>query len=185
MFYSPFVPFLIMEFLMARRLLCFFLVSREIALLRSPCTIQTIRVKPKRKRIRKCRGGRRKIRKIKVLTILRHQNRYSGQISNNPGNLIAINIINNLSPKSTCKESFRIGLFNARSVGTDAKRTEMKEFVTDQALHILFLTKTWLRPSDDEIKCTNLTPSDYTINLFARNNRGSGIAVLAKNSVAY
>ena len=81
--------------------------------------------------------GRSKVRKIKVLTILRHQNRYSGQIGYNPGNLIEINIINNLSSKSTCKEFFRIGLFNARSVGTDEKPTEIKEFVTDQAIDIL------------------------------------------------
>ena len=77
--------------------------------LQSTCAIH-FRVKPKRKRVRKCRGGRRKVGNIKVLTILRHQNRYSGQIDYNPENLIEINIINNLSSKSTCKESFRIGL---------------------------------------------------------------------------
>ena len=90
---------------MERKLLWFFLVSWEIARLQSTCAIH-FRVKPKRKRVRTYRGGRRKVRKIKVLTILRHQNRYSGQIGYNPGNLIEINIINNLSSKSTCKESF-------------------------------------------------------------------------------
>ena len=50
---------------------------------------------------------------------------------------------------------------------------------------MLFLTETWLRSSDDEIKCADLTPSDYTINSFARNSRGGGIAILAKNSVAH
>ena len=135
---------------MERRFLWFFLVSWEIVFLRSTCAIH-FRIKPKRKRIRKCREGRRKFRKIKVLTILRHQNRYGDQIGCNPGNLIEINIINNLSSKSTCKEFFRIGLFNARSVGTDEKRTEIKEFFTDQAIDILFLTETWLRPSDDAI----------------------------------
>ena len=39
----------------------------------------------------------------------------------------------------------------ARSVGTDEKRIEIKEFVTDQAIDILFLTETWLRPSNDEL----------------------------------
>ena len=78
MFYSPFVPFL--EFLMERKLSWFFLVSWEIARLQSTCAIH-FRVKPERKRVRKCR---RKIRKIKVLTIPRHQNCYSGQISYNP-----------------------------------------------------------------------------------------------------
>ena len=67
-------------------------MSWEIAHLHSPCAIQTIRVKPKRKHIRKCRG-RHRVREIKVLTKLRHQNRYSGQIGYNPGNLIEINII--------------------------------------------------------------------------------------------
>ena len=103
MFYSPFVLFLIMENLMERRLLWFFLVSWEIPLLQSTCAIH-FRIKPKCKRVRKCRGGRRKVRKIKVITILRHLNRYGGQIGFNPGNLIEINIINNLSSKSTCKE---------------------------------------------------------------------------------
>ena len=177
MLYSPFVPFLIMEFLMERRLLWFFLVSWEIAFLQSTCAIH-FRSKPKRKHIRKCRGGWRKVRKIKVLTILRHQNRCGGQIGCNPGNLIEINIINNLSSKSTCKESFRIGLFNARSVGTGEKRNEIKEFVTDQA--VFFLTETWLRYFDDEIKLLN-----YTINTFARNGKGGGIAMLAKNFVAH
>ena len=102
----------------------------------------------------------------------------------NPGNLIEINI-NNLSSKSTYKEFVRIGLFHARYVGTEEKRTEIKEFVTDQAVDILFLTETRLRPFDDQIKCADLTPSDYTINSFARNSRGGGIAVLVKNSVAH
>ena len=119
-----------MEFLIERRLLWFFLVSWEIVLFQSPCAIQTIPAKPKHKRICKCRGGQRKVRKIKVVTIPRYQNRYSGQIGYNPGNLIEINIVNNLSSKSTFKECFRIGLFNARSIGTDEKRTEIKEFVT-------------------------------------------------------
>ena len=51
----------------------------EIGRLQSTCAIH-FRVKPKRKRVNKCRGGRRKIRKIKALTTLRHQNRYSGQL---------------------------------------------------------------------------------------------------------
>ena len=42
-----------------------------------------------------------------------------------------------------------------------------------------------LHRRDDEIKCVDLTPSDYTINSFARNSKGGGIAVLAKNSVAH
>ena len=105
---------------MERRLLWFFLVSWEIVFLRSTCAIH-FRIKPNRKRIRKCRGGRRKVRKIKVRTILRHQNRYGGQSGCKPGNLIEINIINNLSSKSTCKDFFRIGLFNVRFVGTDEK----------------------------------------------------------------
>ena len=42
-----------------------------------------------------------------------------------------------------------------------------------------------LRPFDDEIKCADLTSSVYTINLFARNSKGGGIVVPAKNSVAH
>ena len=108
---------------MERKLLWFFLVSWEIAFLQSTFAIH-FRIKPKRKRVRKCRGGRRKVRKIKVLTILRHQNRYGGQIGCNPGNLIEINIINNLSSKSTCKEFFAlVSLTPARLV---RMRNELK-----------------------------------------------------------
>ena len=42
-----------------------------------------------------------------------------------------------------------------------------------------------LRPSNDDIKYTDLTPSGYTINSFAHNSEYGGIAVLAKNSVAH
>ena len=71
------------------------------------------------------------------------------------------------------------------SVGTDEKRTQIKEFVTNQAIDILFLTETWLRPFDDKIICADLTPSDYTINSFAHNSKGGGIAVIAKNSLTH
>ena len=123
MFYSPIVPFLIVEFLMERRLLWFFLVSWEITLLQSPCVIQTICVKPKRKRINKCRGERGNVRKIKVLTILRHQNRYSGQIGYDPGNLIEINT-NNISSKSAFKNHF--ALVSSTSVPLVRMRNEPK-----------------------------------------------------------
>ena len=83
------MPFLIIEYLIKRRLFWFFLVSWEIAFLQSTCAIHFL-IKPKHKRIRICRAGRRKVRKIKVLTILRHQNRSGGQIGCNPGNLIDI-----------------------------------------------------------------------------------------------
>ena len=63
-------------------------MSWEIAYLKSTCAIHFC-IKPKRKRVRKCRGGRRKVRKIKVLTILKHQNRYGGQVVI-LGNLIEI-----------------------------------------------------------------------------------------------
>ena len=98
------------------------------------------------------------------------------------GNLIEIKIVNNLSSKS---ELFRICLFDAWSIGTDEKQTKIKKFITDQAINMLFLTETWLRPFDDEIKCTNLMPSGYTVNSFARNSGGGGITVLAMNSIAH
>ena len=107
-------------------------------------------------RIHKYRGGRRKVRKITVLTILRHQNRYGGQIGCNPGNLIEINIINNLSSKSICKEFFCIGLFNARSIGTDEKQTEIKEFVTDQAVDTVLILCKYLIAPDNIFHTRNL-----------------------------
>ena len=73
----------------------------KFAFFQLPCAFPTIPVKPERKRIFKCRGGRRKVGKIKVVTRPRHQNFDSGQIGYNHGNLIEINIVNNLSSKST------------------------------------------------------------------------------------
>ena len=36
-----------------------------------------------------------------------------------------------------------------------------------------------------KLNVSDLTPSDYTINSFARNSRGGGIEVLAKSSVVH
>ena len=47
----------------------------------------------------------------------------------------------------------------------------------------MFITETWLRSLGDEIKWNDLTLLGYTLNSLARDNRGGGIATLAKNSV--
>ena len=60
-----------------------------------------------------------------------------------------------------------LSLFNARSVGTSRKRTEICNLITDNNVD-MFLTETWLRPSGDEAKCADLAPPGYTVHSFPR-----------------
>ena len=50
-------------------------------------------VKLKRKRTRKCRGGRCKVKKIEVVATSRQQKPYSGQSGSNPENLIKLKLV--------------------------------------------------------------------------------------------
>ena len=66
------------------------------------------------------------------------------------------------------KRCFSLFLFNARSVGTSRKKTEICNFITDNDVDIMFLTETWLRPSGDEAKCADLAPPGYSVHSFPR-----------------
>ena len=79
-------------------------------------------------------------------------------------------------------------LFNARSVGTSRKRTEICNFITDSDVDIMFLTETWIRPSGDEAKCADLAPPGYSVHSFPRSPvatscRGGDIVFIIRDSL--
>ena len=85
-------------------------------------------------------------------------------------------------------QTLLLSLFNARSVSTSRKKTEICNFIIDNDVDIMFLTETWLRPSGDEAKCADLAPpgfSDHSIlrSPGAASCRGAGIAFIFRDSL--
>ena len=78
----------------------------------------------------------------------------------------------------------RAALFNARLVGTPEKRCKISNYINDNAIDLIFLTKTWLRSNGDEAKTADLAPSGYAVKSFPRPSRGGGIAVIFRTSVS-
>ena len=76
-----------------------------------------------------------------------------------------------------------MSLFNAGSVGTAEKQTEICNFVQDQNIDILFLTETWLTAKGDETKCVDMCPAGYNAQSFPRLSRGGGLAVIYRSSL--
>ncbi|KAL8594569.1 hypothetical protein ACOMHN_002124 [Nucella lapillus] len=83
-----------------------------------------------------------------------------------------------------------VGTFNAQSVGTSRKRTDICSFINDNDVDILLLTETWLRSAGDEAKCADLSPPGYSVHSFPRDRlrgpvRGGGIAIIVNNSLKH
>ena len=76
-----------------------------------------------------------------------------------------------------------VDLFNACSVGTPEKRTEIADFIIDLCVDILFLTETWLRQAGDEAKCADLAPPGFTAKSFPRSLRGGDLSIVLKDSL--
>ena len=83
-----------------------------------------------------------------------------------------------LQTKPTLANDISIALFNARSVNSPEKRTEINTFITDENIQLMFLTETWLRARGDDARCSDLTPAGYSIRSFPRPSRGGGLAVI-------
>ena len=119
----------------------------------------------KRKKKRPYRARRRKQQGRPIPELLSSRNEHSTCLRQrcdsrvNSCNLIHVPL---LSPK-TQSRGRTVALFNARSVGTPEKRTEMSSFILDNDIDLLFLTETWLRPCGDEAKCADLAPSGYAV----------------------
>ena len=56
------------------------------------------------------------------------------------------NLLNLINVNTNQRQTFlMICCFNAKSVGTSEKRTNIEHFVVDEQVDILFITETWLR----------------------------------------
>ena len=85
------------------------------------------------------------------------------------------NLLNLLNVNTNQRQTFlRICCFNAQSVGTSEKRTNVEHFVVTEQIDILFITETWLRCQGDEAKRVDMTPPGYSMKSFPRSARGGG-----------
>ena len=76
-----------------------------------------------------------------------------------------------------------MALFNACSVGTPEKKTEIADFISDHCVDVLFITETWLRQAGDEANCADLALPGLTAKSFPRSSRGGGLAIVLKDSL--
>ena len=79
-------------------------------------------------------------------------------------------------------------LFNARSVGTSRRRSDISTFMLENNIDIMLLTETWLRPAGDEAKIADLAPPGYSVLSFPRSSggpsvKGGGIAFVLRDSL--
>ena len=80
-----------------------------------------------------------------------------------------------ISLSSPSAENTRlVCLFNARSVGTSRRRSDISTFIQDNNIDTMLLTETWPRPAGDEAKIADLAPPGYSVLSFLRSAGGSG-----------
>ena len=75
---------------------------------------------------------------------------------------------------SSAENTLIVCLFNARSVGSSRRRSDISTFIQDNNIDIMLLTETWLRPAGDEAKIADLAPPGYSVLSFPRSAGGSG-----------
>ena len=81
--------------------------------------------------------------------------------------------------------SFRISLFNARSISTSVKRYDINNFVLDHQIDVFFIIETWLKSVGDEAKIADLTPSGYATRSFSQAHRGGGLAIITRSHILH
>ena len=79
-----------------------------------------------------------------------------------------------LLSSSSAENTLLVCLFNARSVGTSRRRSDISTFIQDNDIDIMLLTETWLRPAGDEAKIADLAPPEYSVLSLPRSAGGSG-----------
>ena len=96
-------------------------------------------------------------------------------------NLINVHYISN---STQTLSGLHVGCFNAQSVQRNCdKRTEISNYMCDQHMDILFITKTRLKPHGDEGRLHDLTPAGYVAKSLQRESRGCGIQVSIKTDI--
>ena len=79
--------------------------------------------------------------------------------------------------------TLRISLFNACSISTSVKRSEINNFILDYQIDVVFIIETWLKGVGDEAKIADLTPSGYAPRSFPWANRGGGFAIIVRSHI--
>ena len=150
---------------------------------------------------RSCRGGRRKNRRIPVISSLPHDGTFHRDVfvDTEPWtadmlfdlqpsqrhvtsrNLTRVTSVSNKNNDNLKLGTLRVASFNAQSLGPDEKRTAVTEFMKDWNIDILFVQETWFNPKGDECKIASLATSGFSVKSFPRNSRGGGIAVIFKD----
>ena len=87
-------------------------------------------------------------------------------------------------PSTKKTRKVKVAVFNARSLGEKSKRTAVNDFIVDNDVDVLCLTETWLLPSGDEAKCSDLSSPGYRTLSFPRASRDGGIAIVVADSLA-
>ena len=132
------------------------------------------------RRVRGCRGGRRKQRKIPVVTPTSRPTPVPTKSKTvNFNNLISIP----LAPPCSSDPMLLIAHFNPCSVGLSRKRSAINDFIYENNVDIFCVTESWLLPVGDEAKCVDLAPPGYRTLSFPRCSRGGGIAFVVRESL--
>ena len=97
--------------------------------------------------------------------------------------MINVPILSSLSESRFPRNSIRISLFNAHSINTLVKQSEINNFILDHQIDVFFIVETWLKGVGDEAKIADLTPSGYATRSFPLANRGGGLAIIAKSHI--
>ena len=97
-------------------------------------------------------------------------------------NLINVPILSSLSESRFSNNSIRISLFNACSISTSVKQSEINNFILDHQIDVFFIVETWLKGVGDEAKIADLTPSGYATRSFPQAHRG-GLAIIARSHI--
>ena len=72
---------------------------------------------------------------------------------------------------SSAKNTLLVCLFNARSVGTSRRRSDISTFAQDN-IDIMLQREAWLRPAGDEAKIADLAPPGYSVLSFPAQQGG-------------
>ena len=103
------------------------------------------------------RGARRKHKKIAVINRTSDRTSVTKASGVDFTNLISVPLSSD-RPSTEKTRKVTVTVFNARSVGEKSKRSDISDFIVDNDVHVLFLTETWLLPSGDDAKCSDLSP---------------------------
>ena len=134
-------------------------------------------------RLRGRRGGRRIHKKIAVINRTSDRTSRTNASGVDFTNLVSVPLSSE-RPSTKKTRKVTVAVFNARSAGEKSKRSAVNDFIVDNNVDVLCLTETWLLPSGDEAKCSDLSSPGYRTLSFPRPSRGGGIAFVVADSLA-